>query len=117
MVYYIINEFVIFCSNFQPEDATVIEMIKDPVSLSLRLDQFNFIDKATSLSSRVSISLSTEHPAAVVEYKVDEIGYITFYLKPTIGFGIISHKTCKEKLLSLSTKSDGIHSTSTNSQM
>lgn len=73
---------VMFCSTFQPEDATVIEM-NDPVSLTFALRFFNSFTKATPLSSTVSISLSTELPV-VVEYKVAEMGYIRYYLAPKI---------------------------------
>ena len=43
----------------------------------------NSFTKATPLSDRVTISLSSELPV-VVEYKVAEMGYIRYYLAPKI---------------------------------
>lgn len=66
----------------QPEEATIIEM-NDPVSLTFALRYMNSFTKATSLSSTVTISLSSELPV-VVEYKIAEMGHIRFYLAPKI---------------------------------
>lgn len=66
----------------KPDEATVIEM-KEPVSLTFALRYMNSFAKATPLSHTVTISLSSELPV-VVEYKIEEMGYIRFYLAPKI---------------------------------
>ncbi|XP_039010927.1 proliferating cell nuclear antigen-like [Hibiscus syriacus] len=66
----------------KPEEATIIEM-NEPVSLTFALRYMNSFTKATPLSSTVTISLSSELPV-VVEYKIDEMGYIRLYLAPKI---------------------------------
>jgi proliferating cell nuclear antigen len=44
------------------------------------LSQFT---KASSLARQVSLSLSSEYPL-VVEFKLDEVGYLRYYLAPKI---------------------------------
>lgn len=67
---------------FQPEDSTTIQM-KEPVSLTFALRYMNSFTKATSLSSSVTISMSSDLPI-VVEYKIADMGYLRFYLAPKI---------------------------------
>ncbi|KAG6416378.1 hypothetical protein SASPL_123807 [Salvia splendens] len=55
----------------KPNDATVIEKMNEPVSLTFAL-------------STVTLSLYSELPVVVVEYKIAEMGYIRFYLPPKI---------------------------------
>jgi proliferating cell nuclear antigen len=43
----------------------------------------NFFTKATGLSSNVTLSLSSEVPL-VVEYTIEELGYVRYYLAPKI---------------------------------
>lgn len=72
----------LFVSNWQPEEATVIEM-NEPVSLTFALRYLNSFTKASPLSNTVTISLSSELPV-VVEYKIAEMGYVRYYLAPKI---------------------------------
>ncbi|KAH7690819.1 Rad9/Ddc1 protein [Dioscorea alata] len=66
----------------KPEDSTTIQM-KEPVSLTFALRYMNSFTKATSLSSSVTISMSSDLPI-VVEYKIADMGYLRFYLAPKI---------------------------------
>ncbi|GJY13639.1 proliferating cell nuclear antigen [Tanacetum coccineum] len=70
---------------FQPEEATIIEMI-EPVSLTFALRYMNSFTKASPLSSTVTISLSSELHV-VVEC------YIRFYLAPKIEEGDEDNKS------------------------
>ncbi|KAL2927131.1 Proliferating cell nuclear antigen [Bienertia sinuspersici] len=69
-------------STDKPEEATIITM-KEPVVLTFALKYITTFTKATSLSSQVTISLSSDMPV-VVEYKIAEIGYVRYYLAPKI---------------------------------
>ncbi|XP_057523665.1 proliferating cell nuclear antigen-like [Amaranthus tricolor] len=69
-------------SSEKPEESTIIEM-KEPIMLTFALKYMTTFTKATSLSSQVTISLSSDMPV-VVEYKIAEIGYIRYYLAPKI---------------------------------
>jgi len=64
------------------EDRTVIEL-QEPVSLTFALRYLNSFTKATPLSPLVSLSLSKDVPL-VVEYRIEELGYIRYYLAPKI---------------------------------
>lgn len=64
------------------EEKTTIEL-NEPVTLTFALRYLNFFTKATALSSSVTLSLSKEVPL-VVEYKIEDMGYIRFYLAPKI---------------------------------
>jgi len=64
------------------DEATVVTM-KEPVMLTFALRYLNFFTKATPLSSTVTLSMSPEVPL-VVEYKVEELGWLRFYLAPKI---------------------------------
>jgi len=57
--------------------------LNEPVTLTFALRYLNFFTKATPLSSSVTLSLSKEVPL-VVEYKIEDMGYIRFYLAPKI---------------------------------
>jgi len=57
--------------------------ITEPVSLTFALRYLNFFTKATALSGQVILSLSKEVPL-VVEYKIEDLGYIRYYLAPKI---------------------------------
>lgn len=63
-------------------DATVIEM-NEPVALTFALRYLNSFAKATSLSPTVVIKLSKELPV-VVEYTIEGIGWVRYYLAPKI---------------------------------
>ncbi|KFM77180.1 Proliferating cell nuclear antigen, partial [Stegodyphus mimosarum] len=64
------------------EEAVIIEM-QEPVSLNFALRYLNSFTKATPLAAQVQLSLSPDVPL-VVEYKIEEIGYIRYYLAPKI---------------------------------
>eukprot|EP00742_Colponemidia_sp_Colp-10_P002608 GILJ01002784.1.p1 GENE.GILJ01002784.1~~GILJ01002784.1.p1 ORF type:complete len:278 (+),score=54.23 GILJ01002784.1:53-835(+) len=68
--------------NAKEEENTTIE-IQEPVSLAFALRYLNFFTKATPLSPTVSLSMSADVPL-VVEYKINNMGYLRFYLAPKI---------------------------------
>jgi len=64
------------------DENTTIEL-QEPVNLTFALRYLNFFTKATSLSPTVSLSMSKDVPL-VVEYRIEDLGYIRFYLAPKI---------------------------------
>lgn len=66
----------------KPEEAVVIEM-QEPVTLTFALRYLNSFAKATPLSSTVTLSMSKELPI-VVEYRIQDMGFVKFYLAPKI---------------------------------
>merc|ERR1719346_362738 len=56
---------------------------QEPVAQTFAMRYLNFFTKATTLSKSVTLSLSPEVPL-MVEYPVDEIGYVRYYLAPKI---------------------------------
>mmetsp|Transcript_34119 Transcript_34119/g.24622 ORF Transcript_34119/g.24622 Transcript_34119/m.24622 type:complete len:159 (-) Transcript_34119:64-540(-) len=56
---------------------------EDGVSLSFALRYLNLFNKAYSLSNQVKISMAADVPL-VVEYAVDNLGTLKFYLAPKI---------------------------------
>lgn len=64
------------------EDHVVITM-DEPVELNFALRYLNFFTKATPLSKTVIISMSPDVPI-VVEYPIEEHGYVKYYLAPKI---------------------------------
>jgi proliferating cell nuclear antigen len=77
---------VLLRSNASPtdkeEDQVTIDM-EEPVTLTFALRYLNYFTKATSLASSVIISMSPDVPV-VVEYPIEEIGHIKYYLAPKI---------------------------------
>ncbi len=65
------------------EEKTTIE-IKEPVKLSFALRYLNMFNKASTCASSVSLMLSSETPL-VVEYAMDKLGSLKFYLAPKIS--------------------------------
>lgn len=65
------------------EDDQIQIQLEEEVSLTFALRYLNFFAKATPLSSTVSLKMSPDIPL-VVEYKIEEIGHIRFYLAPKI---------------------------------
>jgi proliferating cell nuclear antigen len=57
---------------------------RDSVSLSFALRYLNLFNKAYSLSNQVKISMSADTPL-VVEYEVESMGELKFYLAPKIS--------------------------------
>jgi proliferating cell nuclear antigen len=64
------------------EEHVVIEM-EEPVELNFALRYLNFFTKATPLSRKVMISMSPGLPI-VVEYPIDQIGHVKYYLAPKV---------------------------------
>jgi len=64
------------------EEQVTIEM-EEPVTLNFALRYLNFFTKATPLSGCVCLQLSKDVPL-VVEYKMEELGHVRFYLAPKI---------------------------------
>jgi len=57
--------------------------LDEAVTLAFALRYLNFFTKATSLANDVTLSLSPDVPL-MVEYKMEELGHIRFYLAPKI---------------------------------
>ncbi|KAG1670862.1 Proliferating cell nuclear antigen [Nymphon striatum] len=70
-------------SNVDKEDEAVTIEMTDPVSLTFALRYLNSFTKATALSGSVNLSMSPDVPL-VVEYKMEDVGYIRYYLAPKI---------------------------------
>jgi proliferating cell nuclear antigen len=64
------------------EEFVSIEL-NEPVNLTFALRYLNSFTKATPLSEQVSIRLSAQLPI-VVQYIIDDIGYVSYYLAPKI---------------------------------
>jgi len=64
------------------KDSISIE-VQEPVQLTFALQYLNFFTKATALSDTVSLSMSKEVPL-VVEYRIEDTGYLRYYLAPKI---------------------------------
>lgn len=64
------------------EDAVTIDC-QEPVELNFALRYLTLFTKATALGPTVSLSLSPDIPI-VVEYPVDTLGDIRYYLAPKI---------------------------------
>lgn len=65
------------------EEEMVAVELQEPVSLTFALRYLNSFTKATPLSSQVILSMSKDLPV-VVEYKIEEMGYVRYYLAPKI---------------------------------
>lgn len=57
--------------------------VANPVSQTFALRYLNFFTKATALSDKVIMSMSADVPC-VLEYPINGLGYIRFYLAPKI---------------------------------
>ena len=53
------------------------------IALSFGVKFLNFFTKATALSTSVRISMSEGEPVAI-EYPIEELGYIRYYLAPKL---------------------------------
>jgi len=65
------------------EDDQVIIDMEEPVELNFALRYLNFFTKATPLSGSVIICMSPEVPV-VIEYPIEDVGHIKYYLAPKI---------------------------------
>merc|ERR1719189_710701 len=66
----------------EEDEATVIDC-KEPVVQTFAMRYLNFFTKATVLSKSVQLSMSPEVPL-MVEYQIDTVGYVRYYLAPKI---------------------------------
>ncbi len=57
--------------------------MKEKVNLSFAIKYLTHFTKATPLSDRVRLSLCNDVPL-VVEYTIDDNGYLRFYLAPKV---------------------------------
>lgn len=64
------------------EEAVIIEM-QEPVTLTFACRYLNAFTKASPLSGQVQLSMSADVPL-VVEYRIQELGHIRYYLAPKI---------------------------------
>ncbi|KAH7729313.1 PCN-1 protein [Aphelenchoides avenae] len=68
----------------EAEDDTRVDIeVKEAVSLNFSIKYMNQFAKATSLSNRVRISMCNNVPV-VIEYGIEENGFLRFYLAPKI---------------------------------
>jgi len=65
------------------EEQTILE-VDEPVKLSFALRYLNLFNKASTLSSQVVLSMSNDTPL-VVEYRIEKLGSLKFYLAPKIN--------------------------------
>lgn len=65
------------------DDATIIEL-QQSVSMTFAIKYLVNFTKATPLSNRVSLNLSADVPL-LVDYKLENLGYVRYYLAPKIG--------------------------------
>ena len=65
------------------EEDQVEVQFDEPVALNFALRYLNFFTKATPLSGTVVLSLSKDVPL-VVEYRLEDLGHIRYYLAPKI---------------------------------
>lgn len=70
-------------SNADDEKESVSLEVNEPVNVNFSIKYMNSFTKATTLSPRVRISLSNDVPI-VIEYPIEEAGYLRFYLAPKI---------------------------------
>jgi len=69
--------------NVDDVDEQVSVDIKDPVQLTFAIKYLNLFTKATPLSKTVTLSMSNDVPL-VVEYPIEEMGHIKYFLAPKI---------------------------------
>mmetsp|Transcript_15758 Transcript_15758/g.15909 ORF Transcript_15758/g.15909 Transcript_15758/m.15909 type:complete len:259 (+) Transcript_15758:34-810(+) len=66
----------------EEKDAVVIDM-QEPVELNFAIRYLTMFTKATALGPFVTLSLSPDVPV-VVEYPIENMGYVRYYLAPKI---------------------------------
>jgi proliferating cell nuclear antigen len=64
------------------DDQVTLE-VDSPVCLSFALRYLNLFNKASTLSNFVVLSMSDKTPL-VVEYRIEKLGALTYYLAPKI---------------------------------
>jgi len=70
-------------SNVDKEDEAVVIDLQEPCSATFAIKYLNHFTKAGPLTGRVQLSMSSEVPI-VLEYQIEEMGYIRYYLAPKI---------------------------------
>lgn len=65
------------------DDTTTVK-VSDPVSQQFAIRYLNMFNKASPLSSQTRLCLHNEQPL-VVEYKIDQLGVLKYYLAPKIN--------------------------------
>jgi proliferating cell nuclear antigen len=65
------------------EDALKLEC-QDPVNQQFAIRYLNMFNKAAPLSTHTRLCLHNEQPL-VVEYKIEELGVLKYYLAPKIN--------------------------------
>lgn len=70
-------------TNVEKEDDAVVIDMQEPVELNFALRYLTLFTKATALGPTVTLSMSPDIPI-VVEYPVDTMGHIRYYLAPKI---------------------------------
>lgn len=65
------------------ESQTIKIELEEPVSQTFALRYLNFFTKATPLSKTVNLYMSPEVPL-MVEYTMDDLGFVRYYLAPKI---------------------------------
>lgn len=67
----------------EDDEQVVIELEGEPIQQTFALRYLNFFTKATPLSGSVSLSMSPDVPL-VVEYRIDDLGSVRYFLAPKI---------------------------------
>ena len=62
---------------------TILE-VDDPVTSSFALRYLNIFNKASTLSPLVTLKLTAETPI-VIEYKIENLGSVKYFLAPKIN--------------------------------
>jgi len=70
-------------SNVDNEDDSVSIELQEACSATFAVKYMNHFTKAGPLTNRVQLSMSSDVPV-VVEYQIEEMGYIRYYLAPKI---------------------------------
>lgn len=92
-------------SNVEKEDLNVDIQLSEPVSLTFSLKYLVNFCKASGLSSRVKLCLSTDVPL-MVEYSLANNSYLRFYLAPKVSRATESHDNNKLTRDRLATRSN-----------
>lgn len=70
-------------SSVDDESQQVVINVSEELTLSFALRYLNFFTKATGLADSVTLSMTADMPL-VVEYRIEEMGYIRYFLAPKI---------------------------------
>eukprot|EP00758_Cryptobia_borreli_P011648 Tbor_TRINITY_DN5680_c0_g1::TRINITY_DN5680_c0_g1_i2::g.9024::m.9024/K04802/PCNA; proliferating cell nuclear antigen len=65
------------------KDASVEVTVEEPIALSFALRFFNIFGKGSCLSDRVTLYFAKDSPC-MVEYKIEGMGYLRYYLAPKL---------------------------------